>query len=159
MGVLTKIIPFFGLLLLSCAELTVETKKIGDCTVTDHPYGWKGYVEVSCPGLRFTLHYDNIPDGRDPLVLGIEGVEAKRVSLKAGEDYEVHFAGEVLEGWRTEEEWVLGEGFKLKGYEYFVNGGVACYEEEEAYVVTLAYRGKKITLLDYFHEETDCGSD
>lgn len=155
---LIKIILLLVAFLASCASLTVETSKYEDCTLTDHPYGWKGYIEVSCPGLEFTLHYDNIPDGRDPLVLGIEGVEAKKVAFKISDPYTIHFGGETLEGWRLDEEWVLGEGFRLKGYEYFVNGGTYCYEEEEAYVVTLAYRGKEITLLDYFHEETDCGS-
>ncbi len=151
-----------ALLLLSCAKFSVETHRAGGCDVKDHPYGKAGYVEVFCPDLSFTVRYDNQPDGRDPLVIDIKGVEAERVSLKRDDRYEVHFAGEVLEGWRLDETWVLrrnGKEFTLKGYEYFVNGGSSCYEEEEAYVLTLTYGGKNITLLDYFHEETDCGSN
>ncbi|MDQ7037624.1 MAG: hypothetical protein Q9N26_00285 [Aquificota bacterium] len=154
---LIKIIPLV-LLLVSCAGLEVERRKAADCDITDRPYGREGKVEVVCPDLRFRIVYDNIPDGRDPTVLRVEGVEARKVSEEREDRFTVEFAHEVLEGWAYREVWEIGEGYRLESLEYFVNGGSSCYEEEEAIRVVLSYRGDKITVLDYFHEETDCGS-
>ncbi len=153
-----KIIPLV-FLIFSCAGLEVEERKEADCRIVDRPYGREGKVEVMCPDLRFRIVYDNMPDGRDPTILKVEGVEAKRVSEEREDDFTVEFAHEILEGWAYREVWELAGGYRLESLEYFVNGGSSCYEEEEAIKVTLSYGEDKITVLDYFHEETDCGSN
>ncbi len=149
-------------LLLSCSSLTVEHRKIGPCSVTNNPYGKRGRAQVVCPDLSFTLVYDNIPDGRDPLILRISGAEGKRIHFKAVDPYRVSVGGEVLEGWAFEERWELRKGerlYYLKGFEYFVNGGSSCYEEEEGYRVSLTLGGEEIPLVKFYAEETDCGGN
>jgi len=156
---LTKVISLGTVvLLLSCAA-HVEREKAGNCTVTRDPTGWHGKIEVSCPEVSFTLIYDNSPDGRDPLVVKIKGIKAEKVSGRFKDHYVVETGDyEELQGWRYEEEWRVG-GFTLKGYEYFVSGGTACYEEEEKAVLELHLKDRKLVLLDHYREETDCGGN
>ncbi len=59
---------------------------------------------------------------------------------------------ERLSGYAVKEQWKLEKDIKLKGFEYFVNGGVACYEEEKAYGIVLLYKNKEIILADYYRE-------
>lgn len=144
--------------LLSCSTL-VDKRKADSCTVVDDPAGKHGTLRVGCPELSFTILYDNTPDGRDPLILEITGVEAKRISGKRTYPYRKETGDyELLSGWAYEEEWRVGD-FKLKALEYFVNGGTGCYEEEEVAKIDLYLREERITLLDFYEEETDCGGN
>ena len=155
---LTKVIPL-GLLagVLSCSVL-VEERRVASCTVVNDPTGWHGTLKVSCPDLSFTLLYDNSPDGRDPLILEVRGARARRLSQEFKDPYVLKTGDyEELEGWRYDEEWEVG-GYRLTGYEYFVSGGSACYEEEERAVIELYSGDKRLTLLNHYQEETDCGS-
>ncbi|WP_457600555.1 hypothetical protein [Hydrogenivirga sp.] len=153
---LTKLI-LLGLVgaILSCSAL-VEERRADSCVILDDPVGKHGTLRVNCPGLSFLLLYDNTPDGRDPLILGIKGVKAERTSgesesyVKRTGDYE------ELSGWAYREEWNVA-GSRLTGFESFVNGGTACYEEEEEAKIELLMKGKRIKLLNYYGEETDCG--
>lgn len=144
--------------LLSCS-LLVEERRAGPCSVVDDPTGWHGTLRVSCPGLSFTLLYDNSPDGRAPLILEVRGTDAEKLSGELRYPYVLRTGDyEELEGSRYEEEWRVG-GYRLKGYEYFVNGGAGCYEEEERAVIELLLREGRVALLDYYREETDCGGN
>jgi len=144
--------------LLSCSAL-IEKRKAGPCTVVNDPAGKHGILKVDCPELRFTLLYDNTPDGRDPLILKIVGIDAKRVSEEKIHPYRKETGDyEVLSGWAYREEWKVRE-FKLTGFEYFVNGGTGCYEEEEVAKIDLYFGEKSVTLLDFYEEETDCGGN
>jgi len=97
------------------------------------------------------------PDGRDPLVLRIEGVPAERVRSEKVEPFTVKTGDhELLSGWAYKEEWQVG-GYRLTAIEYFVNGGTSCYEEEEFALISLHLKGSKVELLNYYSEETDCG--
>ena len=156
---LTKVIPLASLMsVLSCSVL-VEESSVDSCSVVNDPTGWHGTLRVRCPELSFTLVYDNSPDGRDPLILEVRGVEARRLSEERTDPYVVKTGDyEELEGWRYEEEWEVGS-YRLKGYEYFVSGGTGCYEEEERAVVELYLGGRKLMLLDHYQEETDCGGN
>ncbi len=155
---LTKVISL-GLLVgvFSCSAL-VEERKVDPCKVVNDPTGWHGTLKVNCPNLSFTLLYDNSPDGRDPLVLGVKGVKAERLSKNLKDPYVLRTGDyEELEGWRYEEEWRVG-GYRLTGYEYFVSGGTYCYEEEERAVIELYLGDKRLKLLNHYREDTDCGS-
>ncbi len=154
---LTMVIPVTLLIgIVSCSAL-VEERKEDSCTVKNDPTGRHGVIEVMCSEISFKLFYDNSPDGRDPLILKVSGVEASRVYEKRTDSYILKTGDhEVLEGWRYEEVWKAGD-YKLKGYEYFVSGGTACYEEEEGAVIKLLLKDREITLLDFYQEDTDCG--
>ncbi len=154
---LTKVISL-GLLasVLSCSAL-IEERKVGSCTVVDDPVGSYGTLKVNCPELNFTLLYDNSPDGRDPLIFKIEGVDGERIQSERIEPFSMKTGdGETLSGWAYREEWRVG-GHQLTAHEYFVNGGTSCYEEEERAVIKLHLKDSDIMLLNYYWEETDCG--
>ena len=156
---LTKVISIVSLPLLLSCSLLVEERKVDSCKVVDDPAGLYGNLKVSCPEVSFNLVYDNSPDGRDPLILGISSTQARRLSERRTDPYVVKTGDyEELRGWLYEEEWRVGD-YIIKGYEYFVNGGTACYEEEERSVVELYLKGKKLVLLDHYREETDCGGN
>ena len=144
--------------LLSCS-LLVEERRAGSCRVVDDPTGWHGTLKVNCPGLSFTLLYDNSPEGRAPLILGVRGADAEKLSGKPRHPYVLRTGDyEELEGSRYEEEWRIG-GYRLRGYEYFVNGGAGCYEEEERAFIELLLGDERVVLLDHYREETDCGGN
>ena len=152
-----KVISLLFVSLVACAPLEVEKRSADGCKIEDRPYGKQGIVQVSCPNLSFKVIYDNMPDGRDPLILKIEGAEAKKLSEKRVEPYEVKTGDEeVLSGWAYEEEWQVN-GYRLKGFEYFINGGSGCYEEEEGYRLSLLLGDEEIQVLNFYQEETDCG--
>ena len=154
-----KVISLLFVLLVACAPLEVEKRSAGSCEIEDRPYGKQGIAQVSCPELSFKVIYDNIPDGRDLLILKIEGAEAKKLSEKKVEPYEVKTGDyEVLSGWAYEEEWQVN-GYRLRGFEYFTNGGSGCYEEEEGYRLSLLLEGTEVPILNFYQEDTDCGGN
>ncbi|GEM_PF-3046671 len=154
-----KVISLLFVLLVACAPLEVEKRSAGSCEIEDRPYGKQGIAQVSCPELSFKVIYDNIPDGRDPLILRIEDAEAKKLSEKRVEPYEVKTGDEeVLSGWAYEEEW-RANGHRLRGFEYFINGGSGCYEEEEGYKLSLFLEGTEVPILNFYQEDTDCGGN
>lgn len=147
---------FIGLI-LSCGGLTVEKRSVSGCDVVDRPYGREGTLSVRCrDGFSMKVFYDNIPDGRDPIVLRVEGIEGNLIKRRTIEPYSVEVGNEILSGWAIEEEWKVGE-YVLRGFEYFVNGGTSCYEEEEGYSIYLETGEKSITLAHFYQEYTDCG--
>ncbi len=151
-----RFLLFLAPVLLFGCGVMVETRKVSDCTVTDDPTGKFGKLNVVCSDLKLSILYDNIPDGRDPLILKVVHREAKKLEEEYKEPYTVLVGGEVLEGWAYKEVWSIGR-YTLEGFEYFVNGGTACYEEEEGYSIVLVKEGKRITLAKFYQEDTDCG--
>ncbi len=152
------VLPALILTLTACSVL-VEQRKEGSCSIKEDPTGAYGKLEVQCPDVSFLLKYDNSPDGRDGIILGIEGTESQKLSEKKQDPYIVKTGSyETLTGWAYEEVWKVGS-YELRAFEYYVNGGATCYEEEEATQIKLYRNGEVITLLDFFWEETDCGGN
>ncbi len=143
-------------LALSCSS-TVEVSKVNSCKVANDPVGKYGTLKVDCPDLSFTLLYDNSPDGKDGVVFGIRGVDAERKVMESLSPYSKETGdNETLTGWAYREVWQVGN-HQLRAFEFFVNGGTACYEEEEGTVIELVRGDRTIKLLSFFQEETDCG--
>ncbi|RLJ70299.1 hypothetical protein BCF55_0567 [Hydrogenivirga caldilitoris] len=156
---LIKVILALSLLVLFSCSVLVEERRADSCLIVDDPTGNRGTLKVNCPELSFLLFYDNSPDGRDPLILEVKGIKARRLEGKRIEPYHIQTGSyETLSGWAYEEEWKLGN-YSLKGFEYYVNGGTACYEEEERATVELVRNGRRVKLLNRYWHETDCGGN
>ncbi len=156
---LTKVISLCAIscFLISCA--ITEVRKSGDCKIVDIIKGEYGTLEVSCPDISFKLAYDNDLDGKDPLIRGVGLVDAKKIKGEKIDPYVVETGDhEILEGWAYKEVWQVGK-YKLMGFEYFIYGGTACYEEEEAGKIDLVKEDKVIPILRLYFDETDCGGN
>jgi hypothetical protein len=153
-----KVILGVLVLLYSCSNLALETGKAGPCSFTDREINGFGTLRVKCEDLEFVIRYDNIPDGRDPFILEVSGLEVRRSSLKKHDPYRMMSADEELEGFAVEELWE-GKGVKLYAFEFFADGGRYCYDWEEGYRLELELRGRKLTLLDRNWEGTECNGN
>jgi hypothetical protein len=153
-GLIKVIMPLLFIWVFACAPLT-EKRTVNGCRILDNPV--EGRLRVSCPDLELTLFYDNTPDGRDPAIFKVEGTEAQRLKEEKIDPYRVRTGDhEILVGWAYREEWKAGN-YLLRAFEYFVNGGTACYEEEEGVKIELVKGEKSLRLLNLYQEETDCG--
>lgn len=144
------LLPF----LLSCSYYG-ETRKVGQCTLKDLPFGKVGQLEVRCGDNLIRVVYDNDPEGRDRFIVGVEGKDLRRIKFRKIEPYYMMSADVEMDGYAVEEVWE-GNGIRLEGFEFFTEGGRVCYDWEEGYRLTMVYEGDKLVLLDENWEGTEC---